>query len=332
MKNTFVKYWAALIPIFILLITSLFLLFKKSKSTDSGLKITGMVDAEFIDVSASLPGRIDRIFVHEGDEVKEGQALANMKDEELQTIQQQALDAVTITENTEQLAIRGAAPEVVQATRNLQKIAEDQMHLMEKTYTRFSNLYREGVVSGQEFDLVKFRYQAAQKELETAKLNVQLLEKGGNQETKNQAKALVNQAKNAEKLSQQVREKLVIKAPISGSISSLISHAGEMVNAGYPMMTIQKSNSFLVSFNLRQDQMSKVEKGKLVQIKIPGVTPELISARVSELAPALGYADFVPENQKGQIQLRTFKITCKPIDINKIKGLRVGMTAELILK
>lgn len=331
MKNIFKNYWAVLIPVVILLITGIFLLVKKSGKTDDHLKIIGLVDAEFVDVSASLPGRIDSIKVEEGDEVHAGELLAIMKDEEVQTIQQQALDAITIAENTKELADRGAAPEVVQSARNLQKIAQDQMALMEKTYSRFKNLYSEGVVSGQEYDLVKFRYQAAQKELETAKLNVELLEKGGNQQMRNKAAALVNQAKNAEKLTQQIREKSHITAPISGTIATLISKPGEMVNAGYPMMTIQKNNSYSISFNLRQDQMNKVEKGSLVKIKIPGVQPEIISARVTELAPALGYADFVPENEKGQFQLRTFKIKCSPIDMNKIKGLRVGMTAELEL-
>ncbi|MBS1549634.1 MAG: efflux RND transporter periplasmic adaptor subunit [Bacteroidetes bacterium] len=331
MKNIFKNYWAALIPIIILLCTGIFLLIKKSNTEDSKLKIVGMVDAEFIDISASLPGRIDRIKVKEGDEIHAGEVLAIMKDEEVNTIQQQALDAITIAENTKDLADRGAAPEVVESARNLQKIAQDQMVLMEKTYARFKNLYGEGVVSGQEYDLVKFRYQAAQKELETAKLNVELLAKGGNQQIRNKAAALVNQAKNAEKLTQQIKEKAIITSPISGIVSNLISKPGEMVNAGYPMMTIQKNNSYSISFNLRQDQMNKVEKGSLVHIKIPGVHPEEITARVSELAPALGFADFVPENQKGQFQLRTFKIKCTPVDMNKIKGLRVGMTAELVL-
>lgn len=332
MQKTFKNYWAVLIPIVILTITGIFLLVKKSGKNDNSIKIIGMVDAEFVDVSSSLPGRIDSVFVHEGDEVKAGQTLAILKDEEMNTIQQQALDAIVIAENTKDLADRGAAPEIVESARNLQKIAKDQMILMEKTYSRFSQLYKEGVVSGQEYDLVKFRYQAAQKELETAKLNVELLEKGGNQQMRNKAEALVNQAKNAEKLTQQIKEKSIVKAPTSGIISSLISKTGEMVNAGYPMMTIQKDHSFSISFNLRQDQMSKLEKGSLVKIKIPGVMPEEISARVTELAPAMGYADFVPENQKGQFQLRTFKIKCTPIDMNKIQGLRVGMTAELILK
>jgi HlyD family secretion protein len=332
MKKIFKNYWAVLIPVVILMITGIFLLVKKSGKTDNSVKIVGMVDAEFVDISASLPGRIDSIKVQEGDVVKAGETLAIMKDEEMHTIQQQALDAITIAENTKDLADRGAAPEIVESAKNLQKIAQDQMVLMEKTYSRFNNLYKEGVVSGQEYDLVKFRYQAAQKELETARLNVELLAKGGNQQMRNKAEALVNQAKNAEKLTQQMRGKALITTPISGTVATIISRTGEMVNAGYPMMTIQKDQSYSISFNLRQDQMSKVEKGSLVKIKIPGTQPEEISARVTELSPALGYADFVPENQKGQFQLRTFKIKCTPIDMDKIKGLRVGMTAELVLE
>jgi HlyD family secretion protein len=331
MKKILKNYWAVLIPIFILIITGIFLLIKKSGNNDESIKIVGMVDAEFIDVSASLPGRIDSIKIQEGDEVRVGQIVAIMKDEEMHTLQQQALDAIIIAENTKELADRGAAPEVVESARNLQKIAQDQMVLMEKTYSRFNILYKEGVVSGQEYDLVKFRYQAAQKELETARLNVQLLAKGGNQQMRNKADALVNQAKNAEKLTQQIQEKSLIKSPISGTVATLISKTGEMVNAGYPMMTILKNNSYSISFNLRQDQMNKVEKGSLVKIKIPGIQPEIITAKVSELAPALGYADFVPENQKGQFQLRTFKIKCTPVEMDNIKGLRVGMTAELVL-
>ena len=55
---------------------------------------------------------------------------------------------------------------------------------MNKTYSRFQNLYAQGVVSGQERDVVYFKYKAAQKELETAKLNVELLQRGNNKELK----------------------------------------------------------------------------------------------------------------------------------------------------
>lgn len=330
MKNFIKNYWAIFIPLIVLAIALVYLLKNKSSEADNDAVI-GMVDADFVDVSASLPGRLIDLYVKDGDEVKEGQIVAQMKTSEIETIQAQVSDAVIIAQNQMNKVDRGVEPEVLESAKNLQQIAKQQMDLMNKTYSRFQNLYSEGVISGQERDIIYFKYKAAQKELETANLNVQLLQRGGNQELKNSAQAVLNQAKDAEKLTQEIKDNASIKAPASGKISTLISNKGEMVNAGYPMMTIQKDNSFFVKFNLRQNQMNKIDKGSLVNMKIPGCTPENIKGVVSELAPALGYADWVPEKQNGEFELRTFQIKVKPENLNAIKGLRPGMTAQLIL-
>jgi HlyD family secretion protein len=97
------------------------------------------------------------------------------------------------------------------------------MDLMSKTYSRFQNLYAEGVVSGQERDVIYFKYKAAQKELETANLNVQLLKRGNNEELKNSAQSVLNQAKSADELTQEIKDNASIKAPASGIISTVIA-------------------------------------------------------------------------------------------------------------
>lgn len=330
MKNFIKNYWAVFIPIVILAAALVYLMKDKSADVPKNA-IIGMVDAEFVDVSASLPGRVLDIPVKEGDEVKENQIVAQMKTSEIETIQSQVADAVEIARNQMDKVNRGVEPEVLASAKNLQQIAQQQMDLMSKTYSRFQNLYSEGVVSGQERDVIYFKYKAAQKELETAKLNVQLLERGSNKEMKNSAQAIFNQAEKAEKLTQEIKDNASLKAPISGTISTIVSKKGEMVNAGYPMMTIQKDDSFFVKFNLRQNQMAKIDKGSLVTIKIPGCIPETLKGKVSELAPALGYADWVPEKQNGEFELRTFQIKVKPENLQSVKGLRSGMTAQLIL-
>ncbi|WP_175621886.1 HlyD family secretion protein [Chryseobacterium schmidteae] len=329
MKNFIKNYWAVFIPIIVLVIALIYLFQNKSPETQKEAVI-GMVDAEFVDVSPSLPGRVVELLVKEGDDVKEGQILAQMKTSEIETIQAQVSEAVTVAQNQLDKINRGVEPEVLKSAENLQQIAKQQMDLMNKTYTRFQNLYSEGVVSGQERDVIYFKYKAAQKELETANLNVQLLQRGNNQELKNSAQAILNQAKGADQLAQEIKDNASIKAPASGKISTMISNKGEMVNAGYPMMTIQKDNSFFVKFNLRQNQMTKIDKGSTVKMKIPGCLPEEIKGTVVELAPALGYADWVPEKQNGEFELRTFRIKVKPQNINSIKGLRSGMTAQLV--
>lgn len=330
MKNFIKNYWAIFIPLIVLTVAVIYLLRNTSSQVDKDAVI-GMVDAEFVDVSASFPGRVVELLVKQDDEVKEGQIVAQMKTSEIETIQSQVSEAVTIAQNQLNKVDRGVEPEVLASAKNLQQIAQQQMDLMNKTYSRFQNLYSEGVVSGQERDIVYFKFKAAQKELETAKLNVQLLERGSNDELKNSARSILNQAKDAEKLTEQIKDNASIKAPASGKISTVISNKGEMVNAGYPMMTIQKDNSYFVKFNLRQSQMNKIDKGTSVRMKIPGCTPEEVKGVVSELAPALGYADWVPEKQNGEFELRTFQIKVKPENLHSIKGLRPGMTAQLIL-
>jgi len=329
MKNFIKNYWAVFIPIIVFVIALIYLFQNKSPEKNKE-SVIGMVDAEFVDVSASLPGRVIELLVKEGDEVKEGQVVAQMKTSEIETIQAQVSEAVTVAQNQLDKINRGVEPEVLKSAENLQQIAKQQMDLMNKTYTRFQNLYSEGVISGQERDVIYFKYKAAQKELETANLNVQLLQRGNNQELKNSAQAILNQAKGADQLAQEIKDNASIKAPASGKISTMISNKGEMVNAGYPMMTIQKDNSFFVKFNLRQNQMTKIDKGSTVKMKIPGCLPEEIKGTVVELAPALGYADWVPEKQNGEFELRTFQIKVKPQNINSIKGLRSGMTAQLV--
>lgn len=329
MKNFIKNYWAVFIPIIVLVIALIYLFQNKSPEKNKE-SVIGMVDAEFVDVSASLPGRVIELLVKEGDEVKEGQVVAQMKTSEIETIQAQVSEAVTVAQNQLDKINRGVEPEVLKSAENLQQIAKQQMDLMNKTYTRFQNLYSEGVISGQERDVIYFKYKAAQKELETTNLNVQLLQRGNNQELKNSAQAILNQAKGADQLAQEIKDNASIKAPASGKISTMISNKGEMVNAGYPMMTIQKDNSFFVKFNLRQNQMTKIDKGSTVKMKIPGCLPEEIKGTVVELAPALGYADWVPEKQNGEFELRTFQIKVKPENINSIKGLRSGMTAQLV--
>lgn len=331
MKNFIKNYWAVFIPIIVLVIALIYLFQNKSPETQKEAVI-GMVDAEFVDVSPSLPGRVIELLVKEGDDVKEGQVVAQMKTSEIETIQAQVSEAVTVAQNQLDKINRGVEPEILKSAENLQQIAKQQMDLMNKTYTRFQNLYSEGVVSGQERDIIYFKYKAAQKELETANLNVQLLQRGNNQELKNSAQAILNQAKSADQLAQEIKDNASIKAPASGKISTMISNKGEMVNAGYPMMTIQKDHSFFVKFNLRQNQMTKIDKGSTVKMKIPGCLPEEIKGTVIELAPALGYADWVPEKQNGEFELRTFQIKVKPENINSIKGLRSGMTAQLVFE
>lgn len=328
MSNFLKNYWAVFIPVIVLLI-ALYFLFNRSTTKEDAI-LVGMVDAEFVDVAAEFPGRLDSLFAHAGDTVQKDQLLGVVRTKEINAINNQALAAIDAAKSNLRLLEKGPRPEIVQSSANVFKIAQDQYTLANTTYERILNLYNKEVVSGEEKDIIHFKLQAAQKEMEIAKLNWEMLQKGTQPEIIAAASAILKQAEQAYELTRSLSENTRITAPAAGIISTLIIHEGEIVSIGYPMMTIQKNDSYFIRFNVRQDKMKRLQMGNTVTIRIPGCEPEQIRAVVDKIAPTLSFANWVPTKDRGQFELRTFTIECKPENMRGIRGLRPGMTASLL--
>jgi HlyD family secretion protein len=330
MRSFFKNYWALLIPALVLII-ALFFFMRRSGGSSEGNTVIGMVDANFVDVAAGFPGRMDSLLVHQGDTVQKGQLLGVLHTTEINAIRSQALAAIDVAQSQLQLLRSGARPEAIQAANKLYQITQDQYALMQKTYGRIENLYREQVISGQEKDIIYFKLQAAEKEMETARLNMEMLKNGSRPELITAAAAILKQAQDAYTLTSSLSDKTNIRAPSDGIISSMVIEEGEIVSIGYPLMTIQQPSSYFIRFNIRQDAMKSLPVGTTVKMRIPGCVPETFDAKVSKVAPSLTFANWVPVKEKGLFELRTFTVECKPVNESALQGLRPGMTASMQL-
>ncbi|MFT3827494.1 MAG: efflux RND transporter periplasmic adaptor subunit [Chitinophagaceae bacterium] len=328
MKQFFKNYWALLVPI-VVLAAAVFFLFKQSPGESNDP--IGMVDATSVDVAAEFPGRLDSLFVSQGDTVTTGQLLGVLRTNEIEAIRSQALAAVDAAKGQLELLQQGPRKELVSASDKLYQIAEQQYDLFSKTYDRMQRLYNADVISGQEKDIFYFKYQAAQKEMETAKLNLEMLQKGTRPEVLKSAQAIVKQAEQAYELTKALKENTRIYAPANGVITSLVIHQGEIVSIGYPIMSVEKQHSFILRFNIRQDMAARFKPGTTATVKVPGCQPETFDVVVATVAPSLTFANWVPSKDKGSFELRTFTIEFKPLHPESIKGLRSGMTAALQL-
>jgi HlyD family secretion protein len=328
MKNILKNYWALLIPILVVII-ALFFFLSGNKEGDNNF--VGMVDASSVDVAAEFPGRLDSLLVEQGDTVKRGQLLAILRSNEINAIQAQALSAIDAAKGQQELLTQGARPELIEATSKLYQISQEQYNLFNATYQRMERLYNAEVISGQEKDVFYFKYQAAKKEMETAELNLKMLKNGTRPELLKTANAIVKQAEQAYELTKALGDNTKVYAPADGVISSLVTHEGEIVSIGYPIMTIEKKNSTHLRFNIRQDKANLLKLGAVASVKVPGCEPETFPVKVTSISPTLEFANWVPSKDKGQFELRTFTIELKPENQSQVKGLRSGMTASLIL-
>ncbi|CAL1518383.1 efflux RND transporter periplasmic adaptor subunit [Chitinophaga sp. MM2321] len=326
MRAVFKNYWALLIPIVILIIALIFFIKKPAPAENT---VLGMVDADYVDVAAEFPGRLDSLLVQQGDTVKKGQLLGVLRSTEINAIKNQALAAIEAAQSQLQLLEKGARPEAIKAADNLYNITQEQYALMQKTYQRMENLFSDEVISGQEKDLVYFKLQAAKKEMETAKLNMDMLKQGTRPEMLTAAAAILKQAQEGYALTKALSDNTYIHAPADGIISSMVIEEGEIVAIGYPLMTLQKPDTYHMRFNIRQDQMDKLPAGARVQMQVPGCVPEKFEAVVAKVSPSLTFANWVPVKEKGKFELRTFTVDCKPVNQSALQGLRPGMTASM---
>lgn len=115
------------------------------------LEFSGSLDPEWqADVAAKVDGRVERVYVHEGDRVTKGQVLAELE--------QRDTDA-------DLLAARGS---YMDAETNLRKAARDLQ--------RYSKLYEQGAVSQQVADDYAFARDNAAAQLEAARGNLHSME------------------------------------------------------------------------------------------------------------------------------------------------------------
>ncbi|MCK9421561.1 MAG: efflux RND transporter periplasmic adaptor subunit [Bacteroidales bacterium] len=328
MKNFITRYWTIFVPVVILTVALIFLL--KRSNTNEGNMVIGMADAEFVNISSTIPGKLDSLLVQEGDTVKENQLLAILGSTEVNSFQQQArlnLDAATIQL---QLLRKGTRPELIGMAKNLYQVAQQQYEVAKQTNDRIETLYENQVISGEERDLIQLQYRSSQHEMESAKMNLEMLQKGNQPELIKAAEIGVQQAEQGLQLSQSITGDARIFSPAEGIISSVVIHKGEFVSIGYPIITLMKKGSQFIRFNIRQDGMKDIAQGRVFNVSMPGCTPETFAIRVSHIEPTLEFADWVPIKESGQFELRTFTVEFELVNPSSIHGFRPGMTASLI--
>lgn len=313
-------------PIIIFVIAIIFIIVKNV--TPEEKFITGMVEVADVDVASKIPGRIDKIFVKEGDNVKKGQLLAVIVSKELEAKLEQAKGVMDAAKAKANMAHTGARKEEKEAAQKLYEQAKAQFEFAEKTYNRIVKLFKEGLVSQQDKDQIEFQYKAAQDQMYAAKAKLDLVNSGARKEEIEAADALYYQAQNTYNEVLAYKNELNIYAPIDGEIYKKIIDEGEIVNSGYPIFNIINLEDIWVTIQLREDMLTNIKKGMKFKGFVPALNKEY-DFEVYYIAPMADFATWKPTNQKGEFDLKTFEVKLKPV--YKIDGLRPGMSVNIKL-
>ena len=291
--------------------------------------ITGIVETTHIDVASKIPGRVDSIFVHEGESVVRGQVLATLESKEMDAKVGQARSLMEAARQKMEMAVHGARPEEKEATENLYNQAKAQYELAEKTWKRVDRVFRDSLISFQERDQVEFQFQAAKEQMDAARAKYEMVLKGVRSEEVAGAVALYHQAENGYKEALAYQKELRLLSPIDGEVSKKIMDEGEIVASGYPVLTITKPTDLWVVIQVKEDLMKPLTMGTTLKGRVRAIEQEEQVFQVTYIAPMADFATWKPTNQKGDFDVKTFEVHLR--SKTPIQGLRAGMTVIMTL-
>jgi HlyD family secretion protein len=290
--------------------------------------LQGEVVIRQISLSPRIAGRINKIEVKEGDQVKRGQVLAQIDSPELLAKQEQAKAAQAAAIATAEKADKGLRDEEIDAAYNLWQKALSVQELADKSLKRVEMLYKEGVVSAQKLDETKAKYEVALQDTNAAHNKYIMAKQGARKEDKSAAQALTEQALGAVKEIGSYVEETQVKAPIDGEIATIVAEEGELAAPGLTILTMLNTQDIWLTFNIREDFLPKLTVGKIIEVKIPAINKsKKFKFKISYISKQGDFATWSATKTHGDFDLKTFELRAVPAE--KIENLRQGMTALL---
>lgn len=289
------------------------------------LMIQGEAEASEYRVSGKVPGRIEELYVKEGQMVHKGDTVAFIDSLEVRAKLAQANAIKAAASSQSRKAQNGARKEQIAGAYELYQQALVQEDVMKKSFDRIQKLYDQKVIAAQKYDEVKAKYDASVAQTKAAKSQYDMAVNGAREEDKAAAKALVDQANGALMEVESYLSELYLTAPADGIISALFPKVGELVGQGAPVASVTDLNDVWFTFNVREDYLHGMKQGDKITVIIPALDGKEVPATINYVAVRESYATWKATKETGMYDAKTFEVRAVP-DV-MVDGIRPGMSA-----
>lgn len=264
------------------------------------------VRADWVAMSARVPGYVAKVEVDDDQPVKAGDVLVRLQDRDYRARRLQAeaevaeaQAALAAAQAQQQVAaerINQRRQAIVQAQAAVQS-AEAEHRRSDLDRQRYSGLVRDNAATVQRLEAATARavqarasWQGAQARLreqrsQLAMAQAQALQAAATVKQQGAAQARA-QARLA--LASQDEEDTLIRAPIDGVVGQRRVRAGQHVVAGQPMLAVVPLRQAYVVANYKETQLGRMRVGQPVRISIDSYAEHALSGHVASFSPASG--------------------------------------------
>ena len=289
------------------------------------IEASGTLEATEVRVSAMVPGQIQRIFIREGVDVQAGDTLMVLDQTTLALQWRQARGGVDLAEAQYKLLLNGARPEDLQLAEEALKSAESSFKSANDDYARMKELYTAQSVSRKQFDDAESRFTIAQAQLNSAKQQVQKMQRFARAEDLASAKARLEQAQASAGILRKQLDDATILAPVAGTLTHRPVEEGELVGVGTTVATIARLETLNLVIYVNEVNLGRVQVGGGVDIVLDAHPDRTFPGKVVYISPL---AEFTPKNVQTK-EDRTKLVFGVKIEVeNGERILKSGMPAD----
>ncbi|MDA8168865.1 MAG: HlyD family efflux transporter periplasmic adaptor subunit [Nitrospiraceae bacterium] len=304
--------------------------------------LSGTVEAEEINLSAEIAGRIINMPAGEGDAVKAGEVVVTLEDRKSQTQLEQAVAALA--------ASRDALREAQAKLGSLEnKHAGGQAQLASSraesrkalaTYEdsarnagRMEKLFAKGYASQREYDSSTTSEQEAKAALAASKANIRegaarLDELASDIKVQERAldtlRAQIDEAKANVGFYKAKLDDTRIISPINGVVVYRAFRPGETVPPDTTVLTVVDPQDKWVRIDLDETLLGRIRPGQRLEIRAAGLMRQVLTGTVFDIGREAGFAT-QRDVTRGKQDIRTFRVKIRVADPQDL--LKPGMTA-----
>lgn len=293
------------------------------------------VQADFTFVTPQISGTIHRVLVEENQQVKAGDLLATINNEDF-IVAVDAAKAQVENANSHIANIKARLAQQQTTIRQAQAaidVDNAELKLAKENQTRYRNLAADGsgTVQAMQQAEAQLSIRLANRDKNLAGLDATKQQVDILKAELESTKATLSQAKAAQAAAELKLSYTQITAPITGMIGQKSVRAGTFVNTGKPLLVIVPLDKLYITANFRETQLAHIKTGQSVDFKVDALPNTILKGTVESVGPASGvsYSAVAPHNATGNF---TKIVQRLPVRIHIIpnqpeaKNLRVGMS------
>ncbi|HDK16378.1 MAG TPA: HlyD family efflux transporter periplasmic adaptor subunit [Nitrospirae bacterium] len=238
---------------------------------DSQNVYQGYIEGDYLYISSSVGGNVEKILAGKGDRVDTGALLFELDAEPERASYQEAKSLFHSAKARYEDITKGQRPTELAAIEESIGEAKAALTFSKKELERAETLYKKELISEEKMDAAKLAYDRDRARFAELSAKLKTAKLGAREDRIKAAKSDVERSKAVFDKAEWRLSQMKGAAPASALVVDVLYFAGEFVPAGYPVVVLLPPDKVKARFFVPETKLSTIKTGQKITMTIDGL-------------------------------------------------------------